>query len=219
LEAKVVVYTAIFEDYDALIPHTPSDGVRFICFTDSEELSAEPWEVRVVECALGGRRENRRYKILAHNFIDADYSIYVDGNVKLLVDPKELVSRYLAGSPVALFRHPFRACLYDEGNAIAKAGLDDPEIVLAQLERYHRAGYPEKNGLHAGNVILRRHIEEVARFNELWWQEYSRGCERDQVCLDYALWKVGLIPTEIPPPWPGVGKHSEFAYFGHGDHG
>ncbi len=216
-EERVVVYTAIFDGYDDLIPHEPTEGVRFVCFSDGP-LFARPWEVRVVERALSPRRENRRYKILAHNFIDADCSIYIDGNIKLLVDPRELVRRYLADSLLALFKHPFRDCLYEEGYAIAEAELDDPETVLAQLARYRKAGYPRDNGLHAGNIILRRHTKEVARFNELWWQEVARGSERDQVSLDYALWKVGLVPAEMPPPWPGVGKHPEFAYFGHGAH-
>ena len=58
--------------------------------------------------------------------------------------------------------------------------------------------YPLNNGLRSGFLIVRRHTPKIAKFNELWWNEVDRGSVRDQLSIDYALWKLGIEPVDIP---------------------
>ena len=44
---RIVVYTAIFGDYDDLYePMVKPDNVDYVCFTDSKTLKSDVWDVR-----------------------------------------------------------------------------------------------------------------------------------------------------------------------------
>ena len=47
-------------------------------------------------------------------------------------------------------------------------------------------------------LILRRHSERVARFNQLWWDEIERGSQRDQISFPYAVAKAGVRVGYFP---------------------
>jgi len=66
MKNKLVVYTALFGDYDDLIePKEKFEGCDFICFTDQKHLTSDIWEIRLVEeCDLPPNMMNRKYKIL-----------------------------------------------------------------------------------------------------------------------------------------------------------
>jgi len=213
----VTVYTAIFNNYDyPRVPLIVNEDVSHVCFSDTP-YDTDVWEVRVVPRTLtSARRENRLYKAMSHQFLPSTrYSIYIDGNIQLNADPLHLIAKYLVNWPIALFDHPWNDCLYDEGEACANSKVDDPDVIRRQLQRYEGEGYPHRSGLAAGTIIIRDHSEEVILFNTLWWEEISNGSKRDQVSLNYALWRASLSYDIIDPPWPGVGKNSEFLYTAH----
>ena len=138
------------------------------------------------------RRNSRIQKILAHKFIKTEYSIWIDGNLKLLSDPQSLVDKYLNGYDIAVFKHPIRNCLYKEAIECAKRGLDSSEIIIEQVKSYEDEGYPKENGLGENMMILRRHTKKVEQFNNAWWAEYCRFSVRDQLSFMYCADKVGL---------------------------
>ena len=96
-----------------------------------------------------------------------------------------------------MFRHPNRDCLYDEALVCAKTGLDNPEVIIAQVKKYEEEGFGRNRGLCEGSFILRRHTAQVEAFNNYWWSEYCRHSARDQISMFYALDKAGLIPRVI----------------------
>lgn len=147
------------------------------------------------------RRNSRIQKIMPHKFMKCDYSIYMDGNMKLLISPEELIKRYMNGYDIAFFKHGSRDCIYDEAIAVAKLGLDDPELIIEQAKYYEDNEYGKHKGLLQGGFIIRKHNERTERFNETWWADYCRFSRRDQLSLMPAIEKSGVIVNVIDEHW------------------
>jgi hypothetical protein len=197
----LVVYTAIFGGIpDRLRPprgFRAAAGVQYVCFTDREHSTAgeEPWEMRpAVWTHVDPRRTARYHKILSHVvFPDAESTLWLDGNIRLRASPWSVLDRHLAnGFDIAAFKHRHRGDVYEELEACIRLSKDEPEMMKAQVARYHAAGYPGRNGLAETGVLARRHTEAVRKFNETWWSEIERGSVRDQLSFPYSLWTQGL---------------------------
>lgn len=138
-----------------------------------------------------GRRESRFYKINSHLLPPHDISVYFDGSREWKGHPTDLAEQ-LDGEWGA-FKHPVRSCIYQEFTEV-KGKLSDPTLVDKQRARYEEAGYGTHKGLYENAVIVRRNTPTVKKLNEMWWQEYEEGCERDQVSLPYVFWKNDFKP-------------------------
>jgi Protein of unknown function (DUF616) len=147
------------------------------------------------------RRNSRIQKIMPHKFMKCDYSIYMDGNMKLLISPEELIKRYMTGYDIAFFKHGSRDCIYDEAMAVSKLGLDDPELIIEQAKYYEDNEFPKHKGLLQGGFIIRRHNSRVEAFNEAWWADYCRFSRRDQLSLMPAIDKSGVVVNMIDEKW------------------
>ncbi len=201
MASNIIVYTVITSGKDS-VREQKYPVMRFI---DSYDKFKDP------------RRNSRIQKILAHQYINAEYSIYIDGNVKLLADPQLLVDKYLKDCDLATYRHPNRNCIYDEAMECAKRKLDDPEIIIEQAQTYEDAGYAKKKGCCECGIILRRHTPKVEEFNNAWWSEYCRHSKRDQISFMYAVDKVGIQINMIPDYFLVTGKDSAIKQSGEFD--
>lgn len=153
------------------------------------------------------RRNSRIQKILAHKYIDSEFSVYMDGNMKLLISPQELIDRYMIGYDMALFKHP-RGCIYKEALAVAQLGMDEPETIIEQAKHYEDIGFPKDIGMLQGGFIIRRNNERTRRFNEAWWADYCRYSRRDQLSLMPAVDESGVIVNSIDLNWVDHGTHA-----------
>jgi hypothetical protein len=179
----IIVYTSIIGKHDIL----REQKGNFKPFVDSYSEFKDD------------RRNSRIQKILPHLFFDAEYSIYLDGNIQLLVEPQILIDEFLKDKDVAVFRHITRDCLYDEAKACGELGLEKPELMVEQMNWYRDHGHPKHNGLYEGGVIIRRHTKEVEAMNEKWWAHYCRFGKRDQVSFPVAfpIEKINLIENSV----------------------
>lgn len=194
MSKDIVTYTAIFDGYDTLKPAMfPS-----ICFTEGRIAPTEGWEYRTIFTGKDPTWANRNCKLLVHEHLDAEYSIYHDGNIQMLVDPHTLIEKYLKETDVAVFAHPERDCVYDEAEACIRYEKAAADIVHSQMEHYRKEGYPAKNGLAACWVLLRRHTETIKHFDEAWWTEWENGAPRDQLSFNYICRKLGMKYNVIP---------------------
>ena len=211
---KVAIYSSITAAKDSLKEPLNRSGADLVIFSDRPW--AEPgWDVRPA-CAIFAdpRRNARAHKLLAHQYLpDYDYSLWIDGSIRLLVAVRDLIETYLAQSDIVLFQHSVRECIYDEAAVCAALGLDDPAVIAAQMEKYVRKGHPSRSGLHESGVVLRRHNSRIESFNDAWWSELNRYSCRDQLSLDYVLRRQDISPAAFPGTIydnPGL-----FAYEGH----
>ena len=103
---KIVIYTSIFGSYDGLIPQPQFKGVDYICFTDKPFKSSK-WKIITVSSKISDTtRKSRHPKILPHLYLkDYKYSIYIDGNILVLRNPKILFNKILKNSPMGIYDH------------------------------------------------------------------------------------------------------------------
>ncbi|NIS81932.1 MAG: DUF616 domain-containing protein [Anaerolineales bacterium] len=157
---------------------------------------------------LSARRESRRFKILSDwYFPDAEYTLYHDGNIRL---KKLFPFDWLRDHDIAVCPHPDTDNAYEEAVRCLKWGKGNQELIKAQIMRYKAEGFPEHVGAVGCSVILRRHTEAVARFNQVWWEEILRGSARDQISFNYVSWKLDIGYDGIP--WGGVRDNDCFEY-------
>jgi len=204
----ITVFQAVFrpegdERYDPVRPVSGEPRVRYVRF--SNRLPAGPhlgWEIRPPAFQHPDpRRQARQHKCLAHAlFPDSEFTLWLDGSLTPLVSPEQMIS-LLGANDIAAFDRRKRRCAYAEAAEMARKRRDDPRLIHRQARRYHREGYPPDHGLCATTAVLRRTCPQIEGFNELWWSEIARGCNRDQVSVNYCLWRLGLKWSALPGRW------------------
>lgn len=190
---KIVLYTAIFGRVNRfLIPQISDMRADRFCFTN-KNMKSRFYKIRYMR--LRGIRSNvlkQRYIkicIPPEIFNNYEYSIYIDCKRPFHIDFNQLLSALEPGSDFLTRPHRKRSCIYDEGEFCVKKKKADKKEVERQLSFYKAEGYPEKNGLHASGLLLRRHTQQVKEFGELWWEQVKKYSHRDQISLPYVAWK------------------------------
>ena len=187
-----IIYTVITGGKDTLSEDINIKGAKAVCFTDDPNLKSEKWEIRLIPSLYKDvRRDSRTVKLLPHIFFpEAEYSLYLDGNIICKVPIQRIIHEWLQDDDIAVFKHHTRDCLFQEAKECIRLGLDDTETIEKHVERYK--GFPEHKGLYQCGVILRRHTPRIKRLNEAWFAQYMTGCKRDQVSFPYVLEKEGV---------------------------
>lgn len=196
--SKIAVFTAIIGGYDQLLEPPACADCDFICFTDDAQLKSERYTIIPITARLEPIAESRRYKLLPHQFLpDYEFSLWIDGAVEI-TEPAlaESVRSLLSTHDIALCTHPDNDSVYAECERCIQLQKDDTSILTSQIKHYRNEGLPATTGLYAGGIIARRHhAPEIRQFNEAWWGEYNQFSKRDQLSLNYLLWKLQL-PVE-----------------------
>ena len=148
------------------------------------------------------KRQANMYMALSHEFIDADISVYLAGNM-ILLNPnnlKKMVDELLGKNDVAIYHHHKRNCIYQESLSIGNKS--NPEVMKRQMDKYRQRGYPENNGLVETGMIIRRHNSQVIAFNNAWFAELCLHSRRSQLSFNYMIslfpkLKVNIIEGNI----------------------
>ena len=188
----IIVYTAIFDNYDKLRPiKNKMEDTRYICFTDNVNIFPSGWEIVLDLSEESPSLKNRRYKIMPHRHIPkCDLSVYIDGNVELLSSLEPVVSKLLnSDKDFAAPKHPFRKCLYDEANACVLEKKAEKNEVSELIDFYKNNGFPRGLGLCEMNIIVRKSSKKNEALCESWWDCLVNGVKRDQLSFMYCVWK------------------------------
>lgn len=181
---KKVVYTVILGKYKLNEPLVKNKGWEYICFTD-QNLKSKTW--KIVK-AKSGKKESRKIKIMSHMFFDYDICLYLDSKFVVKCNLDNFVHKYLK-SDLCVMKHNKRNCVYKEGEFIIKLGIDKAKIIRPQLEKYRKEGMPERFGLYAPGIMIKKNTLEVNKFMKLWYDEVYKHSYRDIVSLAYMTWK------------------------------
>jgi hypothetical protein len=215
--SNFVVYTAITDGYDPL--RSPPANWRkhadFVAFL-GDDSPAPGWEVRPIYHRFSDPCRNAKiHKILPHRFFPkAKYSLWIDGSIviKSPLPIQKWADKYLRDHDLAVFKHPVRHCIFQEGLYCMKKQLDHPEIIDRQMQKYYLSGYPLNNGLAECTILLRRHTPQMRRFNEAWYAEIQAHSRRDQLSFNYVAHQLGLEYNLLPGR---VTKNPHFARLRH----
>ncbi|WJZ96395.1 hypothetical protein VitviT2T_015086 [Vitis vinifera] len=217
----VVVASAIFGNYDVIqqpknISDAAKENVCFYMFVD-EETEAHLknssglddnkrvglWRIVVVHNLPynDARRNGKVPKLLLHRmFPNARYSLWIDGKLELVVDPFQILERFLwrKNASFAISRHYRRFDVFVEAEANKAAAKYDNASIDFQVEFYKSEGLtpyseaklPITSDVPEGCVIVREHIPISNLFTCLWFNEVDRFTSRDQISFSTVRDKI-----------------------------
>jgi hypothetical protein len=157
---------------------------------------------------MDARMRSRRIKILAdHALLEStDLLLWHDAAFRMDSDPREVARQVLGTSDILALRHPDRDQIEDEAIAIARHGYADLHTLRAQIATYRAAGFTQE-AITSTGYFLRGRSAAVRTFEAAWWHEVERWCWRDQMSVDFALWRAGLSVRYIE----GHYRHNPYA--------
>jgi hypothetical protein len=200
-EMNLLVYSCVTGQYDSPPPLAQAEpGVDHVLLCDPAQGLPSGWKAMEMPTHLhhlGPAAINRYAKMHPHLlFPGHDASVYVDGNVQVLGHLRELVESALRRHGMAAYAHPFRRCIYQEGEECARAGHAWCWELARQMGAYRQDGFAPDSGMFECNVLIRNHRHpDLPRLMQAWWTTYLQGVKRDQISLPYLSWKLG-IPIE-----------------------
>eukprot|EP00249_Psilotum_nudum_P014361 c24783_g1_i2 orf=397-1842(-) len=231
-KCQVVVASAIFGNYDQMqqpknISQEAMNSVCFFIFIDEETeqfLKKERpsgnikkiglWRVVVAHNLpySDARRNGKIPKLLLHRlFPNAQFSLWIDGKLELVVDPYQILERFLwrSNSTFAISQHYKRFNVFEEAEANKAAGKYDNVSIDVQVDFYRNEGLkpfdrsksPVISDVPEGCVIIREHTTITNLFTCLWFNEVDRFTSRDQLSfaivrkkiMEAVPWKVNMF--------------------------
>ena len=175
--------------------------VSFVCFTDQpDSVEAFGWHVRPLQSSPALKRGhdiNRYHKFFAyHLFPEAEWSIYIDGNVRFdgqLTDLIQPVRKHK--SDIGTFCHPHRHSLRKEAEVCSLSKFDawDFSKVEQQLAASAEAGVDLDAIIPACYILVRDHAStRLPAAMSLWWSQIFEYTKRDQMSFPLILKRSGL---------------------------
>ncbi|XP_052191918.1 probable hexosyltransferase MUCI70 [Diospyros lotus] len=219
-----VVASGIFDGYD--VPHQPSNvsprSQKLFCFlmvVDEISIDFIKKNVTVRVDSDGGqwvgiwrlillkhppydepRRNGKVPKILTHRlFPQAEYSIWIDGKMELLVDPLLILERYLwrGKHTFAIAQHKHHRSIYEEADANKRRKRYARPLIDLHMKIYRYEGMkpwsPNKktvSDVPEGAVIIREHTALNNLFCCLWFNEVDLFTPRDQLSFGYVVYRL-----------------------------
>ncbi|KAJ0836581.1 hypothetical protein HanRHA438_Chr16g0768581 [Helianthus annuus] len=217
----VLVASAIFGAYDLIkqpknMSETAKKDVCFFMFIDEETASflrnsgdldsskrIGLWRIVVVHNLpyTDPRRNGKVPKLLLHRlFPNVRYSLWVDGKLELVVDPYQILERFLwrKNASFAISRHYKRFDVFVEAEANKAASKYDNASIDFQIDfyktegltPYNEAKLPIRSDVPEGCVVIREHIPISNLFTCLWFNEVDRFTSRDQISFSTVRDKI-----------------------------
>ncbi|KAG6709206.1 probable hexosyltransferase MUCI70 isoform X1 [Carya illinoinensis] len=224
-KCRFVVASGIFDGYD--IPQQPSNislrSRKLFCFlmvVDEISLKFIKENVTIKEDDRGGkwvgiwrlvllkhppydepRRNGKIPKILLHRlFPQAQYSIWIDGKMELIVDPLLIMERYLwrGKYSFAIAQHKHHRSIYEEADANKRRKRYARPLIDLHMKiyRYEGMGSWSPGGktisdVPEGAIIIREHTAMSNLFSCLWFNEVDLFTPRDQLSFGYVVYRLG----------------------------
>ncbi|KAL1563474.1 putative hexosyltransferase MUCI70 [Salvia divinorum] len=224
-KCKFVVATGIFDAYD--MPHQPSNISKrsqtlfcFLMVVDEVSLEFIKNNATVKVDSVGGewvgiwrlillknqpydepRRNGKVPKILTHRlFPQAEYSIWIDGKMELIVDPLLLLERYLwrGKHTFAIAQHKHHRSIYEEADSNKRRKRYARPLIDLHMKIYRYEGMepwnPQKStwsDVPEGAIIVREHTALSNLASCLWFNEVHQFTPRDQLSFGYVVYRLG----------------------------
>lgn len=226
---KKCIFTYITGNYDNLMnPNVITPGWDYICFTDNKSISSDVWDIKPIHdkdlsVYCPKRRANsvvmKYYEYIPDHY---DICICIDGNLKIHKNLNELLSEFnydLNEHDLMIPNHPDRSCVYEEAKAIINLNKDTRSNTESHVQKLKAEKYPANNGLYETcAMVLNRKSPLLKELFKDWYKEYMRlPCKRDQMSLNYVIWKysngINILSHSAPPEAKGKDRRAFSKYF------
>ena len=196
---KKVVYSIIVGDYDQISTFPKQEGFDYFLFSDMNYNNTN-WTIITIanlieKNNISSLKMTRYIKILPHLFFkNYELSIYFDATYIINGDLNELLLRTLNPSfDLYFLQHPERNSIFEELSAVINLKKETEESVNIVKTKYIKENFPDNLGLTENCIIIRNHNKEnIIKLMEAWWNEIKNYSHRDQLSLNYAIWKLNL---------------------------
>lgn len=207
---RTIIYTCVTGNYDTVKdPLYLPDDVDFVLYTEKANVSnigheLKIWQVRELPkmptSVNTPAMMNRYLKLHPHEFFESyDYSIYLDGNVRVVGDICSLLCNTRCKTGLALHRHRQRESVFFEAEVCKLLGKGNAQKINDQMSRYRIEKFPDNFGLYEATVIATDLSNNIAaKLFDAWWEELIRSKSgRDQLSLPYVIWKNGYAYEDV----------------------
>lgn len=192
-QGRGVIYSAITGNYDSIAePQIIDERFDYLFFTNNPKLKSDVWKVIYIEDSeLDNVRLARKIKILGYQFLqEYDYSIWIDGKIKIIGDVQRYIAQYAKQLPILCFPHYENNCVYEEEKKCEELAKDNVDVMRRQMERYRQEGYPANYGMIDSCILVRElNNLKLNQVMDFWWEEIKNESYRDQLSFNYAFWK------------------------------
>ena len=201
LDGRIAVYTSIFGKYDLIQePIFKPNNIDYFIITDQDVKSDSMWKTREVKLSekLSNTEKNRYVKMHPDLlFPEYDYSIYVDGSIKIISDLTPFV-KSINEYGIAVHKHSQRSCLYEE----LESAIISYKISRKEADQYRAflesERMPSQYGLCECGIIARQHNNRTCKkVMEDWWEQFNSYIKRDQISLPYVLYKNNITINQV----------------------
>jgi hypothetical protein len=136
------------------------------------------------------RKESRRIKLHAPPPVpEGTILFWLDASLRPRPGLLEAARSWLTDHDVAMFRHPFRDCAYEETDECVRRKKIDPRLGAEIKSTLALNSLPKHWGLWASGAIAWRN--DCRRLRESWWHWTQTTGYRDQIALPLALRESG----------------------------
>ena len=197
---KIAFYTCLFNKYDCLneLDQKLKNKFNFFVITDEYEKKLKCWNIiKVKKKNLSPFLFSRFFKMFPNKISvlkNYKYLIYFDANIEIKYPILKLVNRFIKSKRcLALFKHPERNNIYQEGKKNISLKNIESKDFQKQLNFYDKQKYNSKNDLSENCIIFRKHNDKkLLNTMKIWWNITRKFCKRDQLSLPYARWKTKI---------------------------
>ena len=220
---KILVYTCVTNGYDNPLPPVFSiPNVDYVLYTDNQDVRVDGWQILQIPQEIKklekGTLINRYFKMHPpKNGKDYDYSIYIDGNIQVRSNIRNIINAISPKTGLAIHRHGSRNCIYDEVEACRILKKGNISNLKKQIEKYQKEGMPAKFGLYECTIIVcNLHHINAQELLHKWWCEFVESESlRDQISLPYIIWKNGYSIDDIGNLGYNLVNNPKFKYVLH----
>lgn len=204
MSEPVALMTAIFGGIDER-KEVPEQNYKYYTEYFYDDSSGD-----LSRSKLSDRTKALFFKAQGHCLVDEEIIIWVDG--KIQINSNDFIQQCvdaLGSNHIAIMKHLFRKCIYEEVDHIEHCIRNGNEYLATryahrpirkQVEYYRGFGYPVNNGLNDCCIICRRNDPMTNMIFDQWWQECKREYF-DQTSIQFQAWRynVPIQPIVFKP--------------------